>query len=481
MDIFPTAKRAACDRCREQKLRCPPRSTPSEPCARCVKADKQCVTGYTKPLGRGQRGVVQSSVLSSEVSRSTMPASNGNAASNRRRTLSNQIPTPNSSEDSWVATGTHSLVGNMRMSSPRPQSYVPEPVDSSIWFAEMTDPNMAFIQESWNCFDDETMSDMVPEMTHSRHDADSRFHNETGGAAYSNTQSASQALAHHSLTETRSNPAETTRCTLTTEDCDCELSQLSADLCRYINNAEKLRTNKKAAADNTTASTCQHISEAIGKALESNSRFISLIQAFAKGNSGQAKSGASLLTLEDDVAASPLRLSCLLNILSTYLRLIVLFDKLFGCLHHALLADKAVSTVPASGQATSSCPTGFQLLPGLQLAGFSVVQSSFQVRILIEAVQHQFESMETDLSLPPELRVSDRDDNVSSGSPSRNTSFRLPDALQDPQHGVALLLGLEQAESFRRARADVGKDPRATVVASLRSSISEVQGLLGIQ
>ncbi|EEQ83371.1 uncharacterized protein BDCG_00176 [Blastomyces dermatitidis ER-3] len=49
----PAAKRSACDRCREHKLRClRSQSLDNGPCVRCVRADVSCVTGAPRPLGR---------------------------------------------------------------------------------------------------------------------------------------------------------------------------------------------------------------------------------------------------------------------------------------------------------------------------------------------------------------------------------------------------------------------------------------------
>ncbi|PLN84685.1 hypothetical protein BDW42DRAFT_161980 [Aspergillus taichungensis] len=45
------AKRYACDRCRELKLRCP-RTCEDAPCDRCLRVDARCVTSSGRPLGR---------------------------------------------------------------------------------------------------------------------------------------------------------------------------------------------------------------------------------------------------------------------------------------------------------------------------------------------------------------------------------------------------------------------------------------------
>jgi hypothetical protein len=49
--VFPTSKRLACERCRHQKLRCPPRDHPTEPCSRCARLGTNCITGYPRPHG----------------------------------------------------------------------------------------------------------------------------------------------------------------------------------------------------------------------------------------------------------------------------------------------------------------------------------------------------------------------------------------------------------------------------------------------
>ncbi|PGH08918.1 hypothetical protein GX51_00975 [Blastomyces parvus] len=49
----PVAKRSACDRCREHKLRClRSQNLDNGPCVRCVRANASCVTGAPRPLGR---------------------------------------------------------------------------------------------------------------------------------------------------------------------------------------------------------------------------------------------------------------------------------------------------------------------------------------------------------------------------------------------------------------------------------------------
>ncbi|KAK1480382.1 hypothetical protein CTAM01_14429 [Colletotrichum tamarilloi] len=76
-----TAKRYACDRCREQKLKCPRSQPDGGTCERCLRLGAMCVTSIGRPLGRppihaNHRGQV-------EDSRSPYGARNGRSSTHR--------------------------------------------------------------------------------------------------------------------------------------------------------------------------------------------------------------------------------------------------------------------------------------------------------------------------------------------------------------------------------------------------------------
>ncbi|KAK3309302.1 uncharacterized protein B0T15DRAFT_515176 [Chaetomium strumarium] len=73
---FPTSKRSACNRCRSQKLRCPPREPGSEACSRCIRLGAKCETSYPRPPGRGGGGRTSgSSVSASQLKPKPPPSS----------------------------------------------------------------------------------------------------------------------------------------------------------------------------------------------------------------------------------------------------------------------------------------------------------------------------------------------------------------------------------------------------------------------
>lgn len=53
--MMQTCKRSACDRCRDQKLRCRREDGRATSCVRCLRADVPCVTSNSKPIGRPVR------------------------------------------------------------------------------------------------------------------------------------------------------------------------------------------------------------------------------------------------------------------------------------------------------------------------------------------------------------------------------------------------------------------------------------------
>ena len=91
------AKRYACDRCREQKLRCPRNQPGDSTCNRCLRLGALCVTSSGRPLGRpslqvseGTHGHVHGNQSFYHARRSHTPGRQGLCIS----TASNPFPSP---------------------------------------------------------------------------------------------------------------------------------------------------------------------------------------------------------------------------------------------------------------------------------------------------------------------------------------------------------------------------------------------------
>lgn len=199
--------------------------------------------------------------------------------------------------------------------------------------------------------------------------------------------------------------------TLSRVDCDLRLSQLSVDLCQQARRnmaADQQSDKAHTRVDLTDIETgSQHLSgcpdtagqsKEFGDALCSTSEFMAIVQAKVED-----------MGLEDPTtgheAHSPLmNLSCVLNLISCYLLIVAVFERLVLRLYEQMTSNG--NETPISDPSKASHSAGLQTLPGLRLASFHVQQSNLQTKILIQIIEHQFEMIEKSLGLPVELRVS---------------------------------------------------------------------------
>lgn len=115
----------------------------------------------------------------------------------------------------------------------------------------------------------------------------------------------------------------------------------------------------------------------------------------------------------------PIGVIVVLNLLSAYLQLVGIYQRLLQWLYKSL-QDTSASSPPSpswpfspaatvsaesSGSTRSGTQEGLQTLPGLQLAGFSIQQGGLQTKIMIDVILYQFTTMERLLGLPADLRV----------------------------------------------------------------------------
>lgn len=261
---------------------------------------------------------------------------------------------------------------------------------------------------------------------------------------------------------------------LSETECDLRLSQLSLDLCRQMqlcmtrSQRWGTTTMDPKASENPLkimrkGLDGQSNSNAFGDALCSTSELLAILQFYGRGGAGSPSAeSCHRRTASSHTSQSSLSFICILNLLSSYLRIIAIFDSLFLCLYQLLCCG--TTSLPGS-----LAGAGLQTLPGLQLAGFSVQQGSFQTKILIQAIQHQFEMIEKILGLPTEFRVSDRQDVYTMGLLGDEWARSLLQAAINGQHGGegATMLPFNQ-------------NGAAGSLGSLRGNIMKVQQFLDI-
>lgn len=166
-----------------------------------------------------------------------------------------------------------------------------------------------------------------------------------------------------------------------------------------------------------------------GEALCYTSELLSIIRSFMYQ---QSLGDASLSPSPSSSVSGTIDLVTMLDILSAHTQMVSIYDELFQRLYARLRVTVGPDGRGSSGSSPSSSSSApaaqsqpqFQALPGLQLAGFPVHQGTLQIKILMQAIMHQFETLERELSLPAELRVSKRTDTYPGGLIGRDPRTR---------------------------------------------------------
>lgn len=183
---------------------------------------------------------------------------------------------------------------------------------------------------------------------------------------------------------------------------DPRLSSLSLDLSRRLQQCLAISepqdipmldttcSETAPAADSDMISLEEPLSSKLFRdALGDLSEFLVIIQSYGSERSGQSTgAGSGNGTIPNP---SPrIGIVVILNLLSAYLQIVAIYDKLFRCLRKQLF------------DASEGSIAGLQTLPGLRLTG------NLQTKILIHAILRQFEMIERILGLPAEFRVTDK-------------------------------------------------------------------------
>jgi hypothetical protein len=373
MPPVSTSKRSACNRCRNMKLRCPPYEGGDNTlsCGRCLRLGVHCVTSFPRLVRPHPKDNTKTaSTISSPCGPGPMPRSN--LPPNRRsfapmdmefdlgdwtelgvardqgqgKGQSDMLATPTSTPNSLSSTIPEHIM-------PFFDSNHHEPIFGNFNLYDLAhaeDPNGATYENSANILALSTLP--IPR--------------------------APRIESEHRLISLRINLSKQSRqyrAAATTETLD---SPESASSCR----------GKDMGIDQNGSMRPLWF----GDALQSISNFLSIIE----------DCGQELYATTDHHNSSTcppaISIVIFLDILSAYLEIVAIYDDLCAHLYNKLRA------------CSQGSPLGFQIFPGLQLAGLSVEHSHLQTKILIQVVVHQFEMIEKVLGLPILYRISGRRD-----------------------------------------------------------------------
>ncbi|KAL2044433.1 hypothetical protein N7G274_003138 [Stereocaulon virgatum] len=437
ISFFPTSKRSACDRCRKQKLRCPPRENATQSCVRCVRASLPCTTGYIKPLGRsGGDGVTTFSHGDAE------PAAIFNIGMSEGP-LSLMDITPLDSQSSPSTGITFESTNSWIV----PDVFNDNQSLTQVWSRNPTQ-DMASSNFPGSYAHESLLSEnvLLPDVRLSTNGNT----NGTLSSGLDHLPSAptpSKLILGEQMPHADSIIMQRQQMLIgsgenipSRAECDIRLSQLSLDLSKQMQElVTKSQQGITAGKDNNPSETPFEVtskgsadactSNAFGDALRSTSEFLAILLCYDSGVFGETSSATSMSQrsgVSNDVSRSSVSFAIVLRLLSSYLRIIAIFDDLFHQLYELQCR---------SGATSPWLLTGLQTLPDLHLAGFPVQQGSLQTKILIQAIQHQFELTEKILGLPVELRVSDRQEVYHIGLLQNDGAKPLLQAILDGQHG----------------------------------------------
>ncbi|KAF1352006.1 hypothetical protein BDV97DRAFT_348580 [Delphinella strobiligena] len=249
-----------------------------------------------------------------------------------------------------------------------------------------------------------------------------------------------------------------------TAECDLRLCALSLQIGRQMQTHTVELQNMSQTGSSTDA--IQFDSQFFGNALNSTSEFLTILQDFVcTGAEPPSAAPCHLRRVPSNHSRTGYGVIRTLNLLSAYLQLIALFDGLFHRLYDLLCNSSMVLMGPfAKGPGPD-----IQILPGLQLAGFHVRQGSFQTKVLIQAIQHQFEMIEKILGLPTKMRVSERQDVYSVSLLGDGLNQSLLNAVVSGDHDVE-----------KSAACMIQHDGATGSLSSLRGNILNVKRYLDI-
>ncbi|KAI5865339.1 hypothetical protein GGS23DRAFT_422270 [Durotheca rogersii] len=386
---FATSKRSACDRCRSQKLRCPPREPGATACARCLRLGAECVTSYPRPPGRSSKAN-NPEALSQQPLRTSRPAE-----PRRQVAMPGSVAIPPSTSHAIVSATTatasrhtHSPTSHARSHSNDPPFVSGPYQDLFKHTSTISADNLAFLTPDPSHHDlDDVFFSMDPStFTHAHVDKTDPSQGITPRTedAFDNDKSAGDGNSYL--------------------ENDTRLSSLMLDLSRRLEQCMEMTSS----ADNmmtmdipsATDSTSQNL---LTHALGDLSEFLFIVQSYVSRKptlaSDASESGATMGSSSSSMVGAESRIGTvvLLNILSAYLQIVAIYDILLQTLSDRLL--EGLDEASGDSQRT---------LRGLPLAGLSQRQGNLQTRILLHAILHQFDTVESVLGLPAEFRVTDK-------------------------------------------------------------------------
>jgi hypothetical protein len=229
-------------------------------------------------------------------------------------------------------------------------------------------------------------------------------------------------------------------------ECDPRLSSLLLDMSRRIQQCTAISgpqdspiLDASRSADSSPPAE-NDMTKLIEEAIGDLSEFLVIIQSYSGDSLDRnvnSKNGSTCQGLRIGIVV-------IMNLLSAYLQLVAIFDRIFQALCKQLIESSSSES-----------------MPGLHLTGLSLQAGNLHTKLLSHGILHQFEMIVRLLGMPPELQVTEKSEQCT--------------GLFQDERAQALVAAINSGKGNHVALDD-GCDLR--VVGSLRDTIKRVQSLL---
>ncbi|KAI6084263.1 hypothetical protein F4821DRAFT_243059 [Hypoxylon rubiginosum] len=365
--IFSTSKRSACDRCRSQKLRCPPREKATDRCSRCTRLGVQCTTSFHRPPGRVAKSLSAPSRVRHEIQ-----------------------PSPSSSSSPSTLPSQQNPLVSASLSAGDPALFSPTSLEAhfstNFPFASSTQSNETLNPSPFtsNYFDDVGtlqisgyVSNAEAELAHNETDADEAHQLNDVSEQFSTTLDCDKRLSHLNL-----------KLSTRLEQCFLGTSQRSP--------ATSLSPSQESDYPVESGTWNSHT---LGDILRDTVEFIGIVESHIPSR------GSSTTRLNTSRLGTVVQL----NLLSVHLQIIATYDRLLQHFYDQLCTDVLTPSSPTSSRQTpSTYGLGPLDLPGMEVAGFQVQQGTLQTKIVLETILHHLAVLERVMGLSMAWKVTDK-------------------------------------------------------------------------
>lgn len=407
MSSFPTSKRSACDRCRRQKSRCT-RSDIATACENCLKLGHACTTGFTRPLGKPTHCSVNGSD-GSQVRPLRSPSNELTLEAPARFPTTTELEkTTSESNDIYVSDLYEVQLDRLDTDS------------QSLWLSP------------------ETMQALFPDdhLAHARGPL-TPCPSTTLPVTSTSTSQFDQSYNDQCLTDTNLSVSGVEQISADSgaslrKHCHLQLSHLHVRLSHQLQNARKEDCDPNGLQDHPTG--IDSDPKSFGNVLEMASELSSILQLTAQSDEASDTPEYAAKPAHRSESSGNVTIR-VLSFLLTYCQLATIFEHKLQHVINSLQQRKrtdSVHTVEPDCMRREPCLTGFCI------DGFEVKQDSLQTKLLLQTIQHHFQTIEKLLGLPVALRVSGCQQSHSVGLLGGTSSSLLLHAMVTDEHACGL-------------------------------------------